>query len=156
MRDCVRIINPKLVEGQVYGGIAQDVGQALTESILYSPEGQPLTSSLIDYALPFADELVLDTIETPSPLNPLGAKGIGELPTVAASVAVANAIMERKNHNITRTPQYLHHQKGIKTAPVAKAGGLVRFLQWFNDNGADINLRKMSPPTLAAFGLVHQ
>ena len=89
----------------------------------------------------------------PSPLDPLGAKGIGELPTVAAPVAVANAIMERKNHNVTRTPQYLRQQKGLKTAPVANAGGLVRFLQWFNDNGADINLRKMSPSTLAAFGL---
>ena len=54
VRDCGRIINPKLVEGQVQEGIAQDVGQALTEGILYSPEGQPLTSSLIVYALPFA------------------------------------------------------------------------------------------------------
>ncbi len=97
VHDCGRIINPKIVEGQVHGGIAQGVGQALTEGIIYSPEGQPLTGSLMDYALPFADEfseLVLDTIETPSPLNPLGAKGVGELPTVAAPAAVANAVMD--------------------------------------------------------------
>ena len=97
VHDCGRIINPKLVEGQVHGAIAQGIGQALTEGILYSPEGQPLTGSLMDYALPFADEFlepVLDTIETPSPLTPLGAKGIGELPTVAAPVAVANAVMD--------------------------------------------------------------
>ena len=83
VHDCGRIINPKIVEGQVHGGIAQGVGQALTEGIIYSPEGQPLTGSLMDYALPFADEfseLVLDTIETPSPLNPLGAKGVGSFP----------------------------------------------------------------------------
>ena len=55
--------------------------------------------------------------------------------------------------NVTRTPQYLRQQKGLKTAPVAKAGGLVKLLQWFDENGADINIQKMSPTTLAAFGL---
>ena len=98
VHDCGRIINPKLVEGQIHGGIAQGLGQALTEGILYSLEGQPLTSSLMDYALPFADEFpepLLETFETPSPLNPLGVKGIGELPTVAAPVAVAKRRYER-------------------------------------------------------------
>ena len=97
VHDCGRIINPKLVEGRIHGAIAQGVGQALTEGMLYSPEGQPLTGSLMDYALSFADEFlepVLETMETPSPLNPLGVKGIGELPTVAAPVAVANAVMD--------------------------------------------------------------
>ena len=97
VHDCGRIINPMLVEGQVHGAIAQGVGQALTESMVYSAEGQPVTGSLMDYALPFAAEfpnMILDTIETPSPLNPLGAKGIGELPTVAAPVAVTNAVMD--------------------------------------------------------------
>ena len=61
--------------------------------------------------------------------------------------------VKRKNPNVTRTPQYLRQQKGLKTAPVAKAGGLIKFLQWFDENGADINIRKMSPTTLAAFGL---
>ena len=97
VHDCGRIINPTLVDGQVHGAIAQGVGQALTEGMVYSPDGQPLTASFMDYAIPFADEfpnLLLDTIETPSPLNPLGAKGIGELPTVAAPVAVTNAVMD--------------------------------------------------------------
>jgi carbon-monoxide dehydrogenase large subunit len=97
VHDCGRIINPKLVEGQMYGGIAQGIGQALTEGVVYTPEGQPLTGSLLDYALPRAAGLppvLLETMETPSPTNPLGVKGIGELPTVAAPVAVANAVMD--------------------------------------------------------------
>ena len=61
--------------------------------------------------------------------------------------------VKRRNPNAIRTPQYLRQQNGLKTAPVAKAGGLIKFLQWFDENGADINIRKMSPTTLAAFGL---
>jgi len=97
VHDCGRIINPKLVEGQIYGGIAQGFGQALTEGAVYSPDGQPLTVSLLDYAIPKAAELpilILETMKTPSPTNPLGVKGIGELPTVATPVAVANAVMD--------------------------------------------------------------
>ena len=97
VHDCGRIINPMLVEGQMHGGIAQGIGQALTEGMVYSKDGQPLTGSLLDYALPAAEEfpdLVLDTMETPSPVTPIGAKGIGELPTVAAPVAIANAVMD--------------------------------------------------------------
>ena len=65
--------------------------------MVYSPEGQPLTGSLLDYAVPVAaglPELITDTIETPSPMNPLGIKGVGELPTVAAPAAVANAVLD--------------------------------------------------------------
>jgi aerobic carbon-monoxide dehydrogenase large subunit len=101
VHDCGRIINPKLVEGQMYGGIAQGIGQALTEGMVYTPEGQPLTASLLDYAVPKAaaiPHLVLETMETPSPTNPLGVKGIGELPTVAAPAAVANAVMDALAH----------------------------------------------------------
>jgi carbon-monoxide dehydrogenase large subunit len=97
VHDCGRIINPKLVEGQMYGGTAQGIGQALSEAMIYTADGQPLTGSLLDYAVPKADdipELLLDTMETPSPTNPLGVKGIGELPTVAAPAAIANAIMD--------------------------------------------------------------
>ena len=97
IHDCGRILNPMLVEGQVHGGIAQGIGQALWEGMAYSPDGQPLTASLMDYAMPSAKglpELNLDTHETPSPMNPLGIKGIGELPTVAAPAAVANAVMD--------------------------------------------------------------
>jgi carbon-monoxide dehydrogenase large subunit len=97
VHDCGRIINPKLVEGQMYGGMAQGFGQALLEGMVYTPEGQPLTGSLLDYAIPRAGALpqvILATMETPSPTNPLGVKGIGELPTVATPVAVTNAIMD--------------------------------------------------------------
>ena len=97
IHDCGRILNPMLVEGQVHGGIAQGLGQALWEGMAYTPEGQPLTASLMDYAMPSAQglpELNLDTYETPSPMNPLGIKGVGELPTVAAPAAVANAVMD--------------------------------------------------------------
>ena len=97
VHDCGHIINPLLVQGQVHGGIVQGIGQALWEGMVYSPDGQPLTGSLLDYALPVAaglPEMVTDTIETPSPMNPLGIKGVGELPTVAAPAAVANAVLD--------------------------------------------------------------
>ncbi|PCI15366.1 MAG: hypothetical protein COB68_12830, partial [SAR202 cluster bacterium] len=79
------------------GAIAQGIGQALWEGMEYSPEGQPLTGSLMDYALPKTTnmpDMDLDTIETLSELTPWGLKGIGELPTLAAPVAVANAVMD--------------------------------------------------------------
>jgi aerobic carbon-monoxide dehydrogenase large subunit len=97
VHDCGRIVNPRLVEGQIIGGIAQGLGQALTEDVVYSPEGQLLTGSLLDYALPKAHEvphLILETLEVPSPTNPLGAKGIGSVSTVPAPAAVANAVLD--------------------------------------------------------------
>src|SRR5215475_3587446 len=97
VHDCGRIVNPRLVEGQIIGGIAQGLGQALSEDVVYSPEGQPLTGSLLDYALPKAHEvphLTLETLEVPSPTNPLGAKGIGSVSTVPAPAAVANAALD--------------------------------------------------------------
>ena len=97
VHDAGRIINPMLAEGQVQGGIAQGIGQALMEGMVYSEEGQPLTGSLLDYALPRASNtpsFTLDTIETLSPVTPMGVKGIGELPTLAAPVAVVNAVMD--------------------------------------------------------------
>jgi carbon-monoxide dehydrogenase large subunit len=96
VHDCGRIINPKLVEGQILGGIAQGIGQALSEGMVYSGEGQPLTGSLLDYAIPKASDvpdLILDTLETPSPTNPLGAKGIGSVSTVPPPAALANAVV---------------------------------------------------------------
>jgi carbon-monoxide dehydrogenase large subunit len=97
VHDCGRIVNPRLVEGQIIGGIAQGLGQALMEDVVYSPEGQPLTGSLLDYALPKAHDvppLLLETLEVPSPTNPLGAKGIGSVSTVPAPAAVANAVLD--------------------------------------------------------------
>jgi carbon-monoxide dehydrogenase large subunit len=97
IHDCGCIINPRLVEGQIIGGIAQGLGQALSEEVVYSPLGQPLMGSLLDYALPRAHEvpgLILETLEVPSPTNPLGAKGIGSVSTVPAPAAVANAVLD--------------------------------------------------------------
>ena len=97
VHDCGLIINPKLVEGQIIGGIAQGIGQALSEGMVYSEEGQPLTGSLLDYAIPKAPDLpdlILDTLETPSPTNPLGAKGIGSVSTVPPPAALANAVVD--------------------------------------------------------------
>jgi carbon-monoxide dehydrogenase large subunit len=97
VHDAGRIVNPLLAAGQVQGSIVQGIGQALLEGMVYSPEGQPLTGTLSDYALPKAmhiPALTLDTLETLSPLTPLGVKGIGELPTLAAPAAVANAVMD--------------------------------------------------------------
>jgi aerobic carbon-monoxide dehydrogenase large subunit len=95
--DCGRVINPLLVEGQVHGAIAQGLGQALTEQISYDAEGQPLAASLMDYAVPFAASMppvISDRIETPSPRNPLGVKGMGESGTIGVTPAVVNAVMD--------------------------------------------------------------
>jgi aerobic carbon-monoxide dehydrogenase large subunit len=95
--DCGRVISPLLVDGQVHGGLAQGIGQALWEEIVYDDEGQLITGSLMDYAIPRAQDFpIFETArtETPSPLNPLGAKGIGELATIGSTPAVVNAVID--------------------------------------------------------------
>ena len=95
--DCGRVINPMIVEGQVHGGIAQGVGQALWEGALYDSDGQLVTGSLTDYAVPKASNLPvfeLARTETPSPHNPLGVKGIGETGAIASTPAVVNAVLD--------------------------------------------------------------
>jgi aerobic carbon-monoxide dehydrogenase large subunit len=95
--DCGRQLNPLLVQGQVHGGIAQGVGQAMWEQVVYSEDGQLLTGSLMDYAMPIAEELPtyeLDHTITLTPLNPLGVKGVGEAGTIGSTPAVANAIAD--------------------------------------------------------------
>jgi carbon-monoxide dehydrogenase large subunit len=95
--DCGPQINPVIVEGQVHGGVVQGVGQALWEEAVYDGNGQLLTGSLTDYAIPRADVLpdieVLSTV-TPSPHHPLGVKGIGEAGTIASTATVYNAVMD--------------------------------------------------------------
>ena len=96
VHDCGQIINPMIVEGQIHGGIAQGLGQALFEQVAYDQDGQLLSGTLMDYAIPRAvdiPDLILDTVDTVSPTNPLGAKGIGSVSTVPSPVAIANAIM---------------------------------------------------------------
>jgi carbon-monoxide dehydrogenase large subunit len=95
--DCGNIVNPLIVEGQIQGGIAQGVGQALLERVQFDAGGQLLTSSLGDYALPRATDmpqLVIDHTVTPSPFNPLGAKGVSEAGTIGCPPAIANAVLD--------------------------------------------------------------
>ncbi len=95
--DAGHLINPLIVEGQVHGGLAQGIGQALVEEVGYDSEGQPLTGSLMDYALPRASDLPrfeLDSTVTPTPLNPLGAKGIGEAGTIGSTPCVVSAAVD--------------------------------------------------------------
>jgi carbon-monoxide dehydrogenase large subunit len=99
--DCGRVLNPMMVDGQRHGGIAQGVGQALFEEVLYDESGQLMTSTLGDYALPRAmdfPEFELDMTETPTPRNPLGAKGIGEAGTIGSTPAVVNAVVDALSH----------------------------------------------------------
>jgi aerobic carbon-monoxide dehydrogenase large subunit len=91
------VVNPMIVEGQVHGGIAQGVGQALLEVAVYDKDGQLVTGSLMDYCVPRAYDLPpfkVDMTTTPSPSNPLGIKGCGEAGAIAAPVAVINAITD--------------------------------------------------------------
>lgn len=99
--DCGRIINPLLVEGQVHGGLAQGIAQALYEEVLYDDDGNPMTPSLMAYEMPSAADLPsYETAhtETPTPLNPLGAKGIGESATIGSTPAVQNAVVDAVSH----------------------------------------------------------
>jgi carbon-monoxide dehydrogenase large subunit len=95
--DCGNQINPLLVEGQVQGGIAHSIGQALFEQTIYDENGQLLTGEFMDYALPRASDIpeyTLGSTVTPSPVNPLGVKGVGEAGTIGATPAIANAVID--------------------------------------------------------------
>ncbi len=95
--DCGRAINPMLIDGQVHGGVVFGIGQALYERVYYDDDGQLITGSFVNYAIPTAAELPsfeTDRTETPSPVNSLGAKGVGEAGTIAASAAVTNAVID--------------------------------------------------------------
>jgi carbon-monoxide dehydrogenase large subunit len=108
--DCGKVINPIIVEGQVHGGVAQGVGGALYEEMVYDEEGQLLTGSLMDYLVPTAMELPpIDTVhlEYPSPRNPLGIKGLGEGGAISPPAAIANAIedaLQPFGVKVTETP----------------------------------------------------
>jgi aerobic carbon-monoxide dehydrogenase large subunit len=99
--DCGRVINPLLVDGQIHGGIAQGVSQALLEAVVYDEQGQLLTGTLSEYGIPKAH--LLPRLErgvsvTPTPRNPLGAKGIGEAATIGSTPAVVNAVVDALSH----------------------------------------------------------
>ena len=95
--DCGKVLNPLLAEGQIHGGIAQGIGQALFEQALHDEHGNLVTGNLMEYAVPRADSLPrfeCHRTETPTPLNPLGAKGVGEAATIGSTPAVVNAVVD--------------------------------------------------------------
>jgi CO/xanthine dehydrogenase Mo-binding subunit len=97
--DVGRAINPLIVNGQLVGALAQGLGGALLEELVYDEQGQPLTTTLMDYLMPTAMEMPASTIarileETPTPLNPLGAKGVGEGGSSGCGAAIANAVAD--------------------------------------------------------------
>ena len=97
MDDVGNVINPMIVDGMVQGGAAQGIGQALQEEAIYDDTGQLLSGSMMDYAVPTAEDLPsfeLDRTVTPTPVNPMGVKGAGETATIAASPAVINAVVD--------------------------------------------------------------
>lgn len=117
LQDCGTLINPMIVDGQIRGGIAHGIGNALFEEMVYDAEGQPLTTSFADYLLPTSTDIPkFKTIyrETPSPMNPLGAKGVGEVGTIPTAAAIISAIEDALSPfkvRISQTPippQTLH------------------------------------------------
>jgi carbon-monoxide dehydrogenase large subunit len=95
--DCGRVLNHDLLEAQIHGSLAQGIGQALYEEVVYDQQGQLLSGTLMDYALPNAGmvpDFVTDFIETPSPYNPLGVKGVGESGCIGAPPAIVNAVLD--------------------------------------------------------------
>jgi carbon-monoxide dehydrogenase large subunit len=99
--DCGRVLNPTIVAGQQHGGIAQGISQALWEQFLYSEDGQPVTSTFADYQMPTAADTIsfeASGTETPTPLNELGAKGIGESGTLGSTPAVQSAVVDALSH----------------------------------------------------------
>ncbi|WP_282605307.1 xanthine dehydrogenase family protein molybdopterin-binding subunit [Pelagibius sp. Alg239-R121] len=113
--DAGTIVNPLLVEGQILGGIAQGLGEALMEQIVYDKNGQLLTGSLTDYAVPRASDMVpvtLDKLITPSPFNILGAKGVGEAGTIGTPAAILNATLDALSpFGVTRLDMPLTSEK---------------------------------------------
>jgi carbon-monoxide dehydrogenase large subunit len=119
-------INPMIVDGQLHGGIAQGVGQALWEEAIYGEDGQLLSGSMLDYAVPRASwfpAFELDQTVTPSPVNPLGVKGVGEAGTIASTAAVANAVIDALSPLGIRHLDMPHTPQNVWRAIQAAKGG---------------------------------
>jgi carbon-monoxide dehydrogenase large subunit len=125
--DCGRIVNPLLVTGQQHGGIAQGMAQALWEQVVFDAEGNPQTANLADYAMPSAAEFPpFETYntETPTPRNPLGAKGIGESGTIGSTPAVHNAVIDALAHlGVRHIPMPCTPERVWRAIQDAQAGG---------------------------------
>ncbi|HKT70120.1 MAG TPA: molybdopterin cofactor-binding domain-containing protein, partial [Terriglobales bacterium] len=128
--DCGNVINPMLVDGQVQGGIAQGLSQALYEEMVYNEDGQPVTGSLMDYAVPKAmhiPEFILDRTVTPTPVNPMGVKGVGEAGTIASTPCMVNAVCDAlaplgvNNIDMPLKPERVWRAIATSTPPPATA-----------------------------------
>ncbi|TDC03221.1 xanthine dehydrogenase family protein molybdopterin-binding subunit [Nonomuraea longispora] len=107
VHDCGRLVNPMIVEGQIHGGVAQGIGGALYERMVYDSHGQLANASFMDFLMPYATEIPhVETahLETPSPLNPLGIKGAGEAGVIPVSAVVASALEDAEGFEIDRMP----------------------------------------------------
>jgi aerobic carbon-monoxide dehydrogenase large subunit len=107
VHDCGRPVNPMVVEGQVHGGIAQGIGAGIQEELIHDAGGQLLTGTLMDYALPRADQvpaLTVEHLEHPSVVNPLGIKGVGESGIIAPAAAIAGAVEDALGVDVDRIP----------------------------------------------------
>jgi len=107
VHDCGRLINPRIVEGQIHGGVAQGVGGALYERLVYDQNGQLLNASFMDFLMPYASEvpkIETDHLETPTPLNPLGIKGAGEAGVIPGAAVLAAAISDAEGFFVDRMP----------------------------------------------------
>jgi carbon-monoxide dehydrogenase large subunit len=107
VHDCGRLINPRIVEGQIHGGVAQGVGGALYERLVYDQSGQLLNASFMDFLMPYASEvpkIETDHLETPTPLNPLGIKGAGEAGVIPGAAVLAAAISDAEGFFVDRMP----------------------------------------------------
>jgi carbon-monoxide dehydrogenase large subunit len=116
VHDCGRVINPLILDGQIQGGVAQGIGSALYEEVRYSPDGQLLTATYLDYLIPTMTEvpdIVVGHHETPSPFNPEGIKGAGEGGTIPAPAVLASAVDDAlapfgiRTNRVPMTPGYL-------------------------------------------------
>ena len=99
--DAGKVLNPMLLDGQIHGGVAQGVAQALLEEVLYDADGNPTTSNLADYGFISAAELPnveVIHMETPTPVNAIGAKGIGESGTIGSTPAIQSAVVDAVSH----------------------------------------------------------
>ncbi|MHB1738511.1 MAG: aerobic carbon-monoxide dehydrogenase large subunit [Actinomycetes bacterium] len=107
VHDCGRLINPMIVEGQIHGGVAQGVGGALYERLVYDEHGQLINASFMDFLMPYASEVPwvqTEHLQTPSPLNPLGIKGAGEAGVIPGMAVIASAIEDAEGFALTRMP----------------------------------------------------
>jgi CO/xanthine dehydrogenase Mo-binding subunit len=107
VHDCGTVINPMIVEGQVHGGVGQGIGGALYERIVYDEAGQLVNASFMDFLMPYASEVPpvsIDHVTSPSPLNPLGVKGVGEAGVIPGHAVIASAVEDAEGIRIASMP----------------------------------------------------